>query len=227
MPAIHKLQAAKCPSYLLNVGSGIPSQTPSLLRGMGQMLFPSSVPDTELVLYPLQDKLTSGDKSLDLSAFKLSRLFFSLLSSGSSSCWRSYGAQENLAFSLVLTFEAITRTPSGRLLLHFSLGTLTLSSSSICFLFFPEGCHQVFDNGVLFLLYDWTQFNDSKVCELEWVVNVNVSFIIVPEYRCYNGLGVGVDSDISNRLRLNYVCHGPHVFLSSPPVELYQSFNLF
>nr|GEW02626.1 integrase, catalytic region, zinc finger, CCHC-type, peptidase aspartic, catalytic [Tanacetum cinerariifolium] len=28
------------------------------------------------------DKLTSGDKSLDLSAFKLSRLFFSLLSSG-------------------------------------------------------------------------------------------------------------------------------------------------
>ncbi|GJT68518.1 hypothetical protein Tco_1019998 [Tanacetum coccineum] len=50
-------------------------------------------PDTELVLYPLQDKLTSGDKSLDLSAFKLSRLFFSLLSSGSSSCWRSYGDQ--------------------------------------------------------------------------------------------------------------------------------------
>ncbi|GKB41376.1 hypothetical protein Tco_0886318 [Tanacetum coccineum] len=41
----------------------------------------------------IQDKLTSGDKSLDLSAFKLSRLFFSLLSSGSSSCWRSYGAQ--------------------------------------------------------------------------------------------------------------------------------------
>ncbi|GKC13588.1 hypothetical protein Tco_1010370, partial [Tanacetum coccineum] len=40
-----------------------------------------------------EDKLTSGDKSLDLSAFKLSRLFFSLLSSGSSSCWRSYGAQ--------------------------------------------------------------------------------------------------------------------------------------
>ncbi|GJW36929.1 hypothetical protein Tco_0059849 [Tanacetum coccineum] len=39
-------------------------------------------PDTELVLNPLQDKLTSGDKSLDLSAFKLSRLFFSLLSSG-------------------------------------------------------------------------------------------------------------------------------------------------
>ncbi|GKB91414.1 hypothetical protein Tco_0963686 [Tanacetum coccineum] len=49
-------------------------------------------PDTELVLYPLQDKLTSRDKSLDLFAFKLSRLFFSLLSSGSSSCWRSYGA---------------------------------------------------------------------------------------------------------------------------------------
>ncbi|GJR63215.1 hypothetical protein Tco_1505377 [Tanacetum coccineum] len=39
-------------------------------------------PDTELVLYPLQDKLTSGDKSLNLSAFKLSRLFLSLLSSG-------------------------------------------------------------------------------------------------------------------------------------------------
>ncbi|GKF67742.1 hypothetical protein Tco_0197421, partial [Tanacetum coccineum] len=49
-------------------------------------------PDTELVLCPLQDKLTSGDKSLDLCAFKLSRIFFSLLSSGSSSCWRSYGA---------------------------------------------------------------------------------------------------------------------------------------
>ncbi|GJX96544.1 hypothetical protein Tco_0352342 [Tanacetum coccineum] len=46
------------------------------------MLFPSSVPDTKLVLYPLQDKLTSGDKSLNLSAFKLSRLFFSFLSSG-------------------------------------------------------------------------------------------------------------------------------------------------
>ncbi|GKB61520.1 hypothetical protein Tco_0917706 [Tanacetum coccineum] len=50
-------------------------------------------PDTELVLYPLQDKLTSGDKSLELSSFKLSCLFFSLLSSGSSSCWRSYRAQ--------------------------------------------------------------------------------------------------------------------------------------
>nr|GEU85121.1 ribonuclease H-like domain, reverse transcriptase, RNA-dependent DNA polymerase [Tanacetum cinerariifolium] len=49
--------------------------------------------DIELILYPLQDKLTSEDKSLDLSAFKLSRLFFSLLSSGSSSCWRSYGTQ--------------------------------------------------------------------------------------------------------------------------------------
>ncbi|GKA54926.1 hypothetical protein Tco_0753875 [Tanacetum coccineum] len=44
-------------------------------------------------LYPFQDKLTSGDKSLDLSAFKLSRLFFTLLSSWSSSCWRSYEAQ--------------------------------------------------------------------------------------------------------------------------------------
>ncbi|GJZ48721.1 hypothetical protein Tco_0602553 [Tanacetum coccineum] len=54
-------------------------------------------PDTELVLHPLQDKLTLGDKSLDLSAFKLSRLFFSLLSSGSSSCWRSYGAQDKEA----------------------------------------------------------------------------------------------------------------------------------
>ncbi|GKC36454.1 hypothetical protein Tco_1048838, partial [Tanacetum coccineum] len=39
------------------------------------------------------DKLTSRDKSLDLYAFKLSRLFFSLLSSRSSSCSRSYGAQ--------------------------------------------------------------------------------------------------------------------------------------
>ncbi|GJY65697.1 hypothetical protein Tco_0467935 [Tanacetum coccineum] len=40
-----------------------------------------------------KNRLTSGDKSLDLSAFKLSRLFFSLLSSRSSSCWRPYGAQ--------------------------------------------------------------------------------------------------------------------------------------
>ncbi|GKC01817.1 hypothetical protein Tco_0987953 [Tanacetum coccineum] len=53
-----------------------------------------SVPDTELVLYPLQDKLTSGDKSLDLSAFKLSSLFFSLLSSGSSS---RMGLSESIA----------------------------------------------------------------------------------------------------------------------------------
>ncbi|GJS92661.1 hypothetical protein Tco_0799629 [Tanacetum coccineum] len=53
-------------------------------------------PDTELVLYPLQYKLTSRDKSLDLSAFKLSRLFFSLLSLGLSSCWRSYGVQLRL-----------------------------------------------------------------------------------------------------------------------------------
>nr|GEU71159.1 retrovirus-related Pol polyprotein from transposon TNT 1-94 [Tanacetum cinerariifolium]GEU71314.1 retrovirus-related Pol polyprotein from transposon TNT 1-94 [Tanacetum cinerariifolium] len=45
------------------------------------MLLPSSVPGTELVLYPLHDKLTSRDKSLDLYAFKLSCLFFSLLSS--------------------------------------------------------------------------------------------------------------------------------------------------
>ncbi|GKC58867.1 hypothetical protein Tco_1086465 [Tanacetum coccineum] len=35
------------------------------ILSMGQMLFLSSVPDTELVLYPLQDKLTSGDKRLD------------------------------------------------------------------------------------------------------------------------------------------------------------------
>ncbi|GJY46739.1 PISTILLATA protein [Tanacetum coccineum] len=59
------------------------------------MLFPSSVPDTEFFLYHLQDKLTSGDKSMDLSTFKLSRLFFSLLSSESSSCWGSYGAQHS------------------------------------------------------------------------------------------------------------------------------------
>ncbi|GJW60237.1 hypothetical protein Tco_0109572 [Tanacetum coccineum] len=34
-----------------------------------------------LLQYLFKDKLTSGDKSLDLSAFKLSRLFFSLLPS--------------------------------------------------------------------------------------------------------------------------------------------------
>ncbi|GJU85704.1 hypothetical protein Tco_1293250 [Tanacetum coccineum] len=65
------------------------------ILSIGQMLFPSSVPDTKLLLYPLQDKLSSRDKSLDLSTFKLSRLFLSLLSSGSSSCWRSYGPQQN------------------------------------------------------------------------------------------------------------------------------------
>ncbi|GJU59451.1 hypothetical protein Tco_1237217 [Tanacetum coccineum] len=46
-----------------------------------------------LEIEPLShDKLNSGDKSLDLSAFKLSRLFFSLLSLGSSNYWRIYGA---------------------------------------------------------------------------------------------------------------------------------------
>ncbi|GJQ92237.1 RNA-directed DNA polymerase, eukaryota [Tanacetum coccineum] len=51
--------------------------------------------DIPSILCPVcnEDKLTFGDKSLDLSTFKLSRLFFSLLSSGSSSCCRSYGAQ--------------------------------------------------------------------------------------------------------------------------------------
>ncbi|GJX52629.1 hypothetical protein Tco_0280998 [Tanacetum coccineum] len=66
---------------------------------MGQMRFPSSVPDTELVLYPLQDKLTSRDKRLDLSVFKLSRLLFNLLSSGSSSYWRSYGLHESIGMT--------------------------------------------------------------------------------------------------------------------------------
>ncbi|GJT63691.1 hypothetical protein Tco_1015171 [Tanacetum coccineum] len=65
----------------------------ALVARYGTNAFFKSSPDTELVLYPLQNKLTSGDKSLDLSAFKLSRLFFGLLSLGSSSCWRSYGAQ--------------------------------------------------------------------------------------------------------------------------------------
>nr|GEW87922.1 hypothetical protein [Tanacetum cinerariifolium] len=53
--------------------------------------FVDEVFDSEYV--QVQDMLTSGDKSLDLFTFKLSRLFFSLLSSGSSTCWRSYGAQ--------------------------------------------------------------------------------------------------------------------------------------
>ncbi|GJY46408.1 hypothetical protein Tco_0435471 [Tanacetum coccineum] len=52
-------------------------------------------------------KLTSGDKSLDLSAFKISRLFFSLLSSGSSSCWRSYGGQLRLRI-LKLIYVSLT-----------------------------------------------------------------------------------------------------------------------
>ncbi|GJY36244.1 hypothetical protein Tco_0421622 [Tanacetum coccineum] len=90
---------------------------------MGQMLFSSLVPDIELDLYPLQDKLISRDKSLDLSVFKLSRLFFSLLSLGSSSCWRSYGAQ----------------TFSGRARLHFqSMNSYIPGSSSMCFLFFLD-----------------------------------------------------------------------------------------
>ncbi|GJT35336.1 retrotransposon protein, putative, ty1-copia subclass [Tanacetum coccineum] len=63
------------------------SVTPTWVYGTNDLS--KFCPDTELVLYPLQDKLTSGDKSLDLSTFKLSCLFFSLLSSG----WRSYGVQ--------------------------------------------------------------------------------------------------------------------------------------
>ncbi|GJZ83336.1 hypothetical protein Tco_0648509 [Tanacetum coccineum] len=39
------------------------------------------------------NRIGCGDKSLDLSSFKLSRLFFNLMSSRSSSCWRSYGVQ--------------------------------------------------------------------------------------------------------------------------------------
>nr|GEY93359.1 copia protein [Tanacetum cinerariifolium] len=58
---------------------------------------PQPLPQPPLMGHPIYfntfdyhgDKLTSGDKSLDLSAFKLSCLFFTLLSSGSSSCWRS------------------------------------------------------------------------------------------------------------------------------------------
>ncbi|GJT30001.1 hypothetical protein Tco_0910276 [Tanacetum coccineum] len=67
-------------------------------------------PDTQLVLYPLRDKLTIGDKSLDLSAFKLSCLFFSLLSSGSFSCWRSYGAQ--------LRLHILKNRENGRMILN-------------------------------------------------------------------------------------------------------------
>ncbi|GJR42587.1 reverse transcriptase domain-containing protein [Tanacetum coccineum] len=59
------------------------------------------------------DKLTSGDKSLDLSAFKLSRLFFSLLSLGSSSCWRSYGAQNLKGFSSIGTGILFEGNPRG------------------------------------------------------------------------------------------------------------------
>ncbi|GJX88140.1 hypothetical protein Tco_0340154 [Tanacetum coccineum] len=66
-------------------------------EGYGTHSLSKFSPDTELVLNPLQDKWTSGDKSLDLSAFKLSRLFFSLLSSGSSSYWRSYRTQLKLS----------------------------------------------------------------------------------------------------------------------------------
>ncbi|GJU57954.1 GPCR kinase [Tanacetum coccineum] len=74
------------------------------------MLFPSSVPDTELVLYPLQDKLTSRDKSLELSAFKLSRLFFSLLSSGSSS-FKS--CSRNALGDLTVTMKDLSGTIPG------------------------------------------------------------------------------------------------------------------
>ncbi|GJS80345.1 hypothetical protein Tco_0730226 [Tanacetum coccineum] len=46
-----------------------------------------------------KDKLTSRDKRLDLSVFKLSRLLFNLLSSGSSSYWRSYGLHESIGMT--------------------------------------------------------------------------------------------------------------------------------
>ncbi|GJW47319.1 hypothetical protein Tco_0078965 [Tanacetum coccineum] len=39
-----------------------------LRRWYGTNALSKFSPDTELVLYPIQDKLTSGDKSLDLSA---------------------------------------------------------------------------------------------------------------------------------------------------------------
>ncbi|GJU89277.1 ribonuclease H-like domain-containing protein [Tanacetum coccineum] len=93
------------------------------LYGLHQAPRACSVPNTEFVLYPLQDKLTSGDKSLDLSAFKLSRLFFSLLSSGSSSCWRSYGTQIRLN---ILTGNSMSDCSISNLILfkgYLDLGT--------------------------------------------------------------------------------------------------------
>nr|GEY09694.1 hypothetical protein [Tanacetum cinerariifolium] len=66
-----------------------------------------------------RDKLTSRDKSVDLSAFKLSCLFFSLLSSGSLVVGDRMGFRYstmsflsfmlNLAFSGDLTIDAATR----------------------------------------------------------------------------------------------------------------------
>ncbi|GJU53524.1 ribonuclease H-like domain-containing protein [Tanacetum coccineum] len=120
------------------------------------------------------DKLTSGDKSLDLFAFKLSRLFFSFLSSGSSSCWRLYWAQV--------------------------LSSITKDNTKIII-------------GVLHST--WENIAFSSVLTIKAIT------------RCYNRLGVRIDSDISDRFRLDSVCHSPHVFFRSPSVELCQSFNLF
>ncbi|GJV96637.1 hypothetical protein Tco_1548214 [Tanacetum coccineum] len=81
-------------------------------------------PETELVLYPLQDKLTSGDKSLDLSAFKLSRLFFSLLSSESSSCWRLYEVQVSHDAVMLRVFPITLTGAAKRYVDRLPLGTV-------------------------------------------------------------------------------------------------------
>ncbi|GJX23345.1 hypothetical protein Tco_0227790 [Tanacetum coccineum] len=62
---------------------------------------------------------------------------------------------------------------------------------------------QVFNDGVLFLFNDWTQFiqlSDPKVCKLEWVVNIEVPFVIVLVHSEYCRLRVGMDFNISDGL---------------------------
>ncbi|GJW14618.1 hypothetical protein Tco_0018751 [Tanacetum coccineum] len=131
---------------------------------MGQMLFPSLVPDTELVLYPLQDKLTSGDKSLDLSAFKLSPPIL-----------------QSLAFRVPVPYA--------------SSFFLNIRMRLV------QGLEQE----------EQIEFQVPR--EFSLIFHISCS-------RMSLGLGVGIDSNISNTFRLDFVCHSPHVFFSSPPVEL-------
>ncbi|GJX16318.1 hypothetical protein Tco_0217150 [Tanacetum coccineum] len=136
------------------------------------------------------------------SVFGLRRICPPEKFSGGGEWWPAAGElageeRENLAFSLILTIEAIT--------------------SSICF---------------LFLLEDWDEAcSGIGAGRPDYIpsslgIFFNLSYLLLNDVikslttKCYNRLSVWMDSDISNTFRLDSVCHSPHVFFSSPPVEL-------